>query len=118
MSNTIVRLYDSFTAAESARNALLKSGFSIDDIQWTANEDEAGPVQGNFTVGNGNAKDPSYAGNFADALHRNAYMITVDAIDDEQCNRAANIMDEFGADTVKVRTTQSRKNKFSMKSGG
>ena len=117
MSNIIVRLYDSFTVAESACNALLKSGFSVDDIHWTANEDEAGPVQGNFTVGNGNAKDPSYAGNFADAVHRNIYMIAVDAVDDVKGNLARNILDEFGANSVALRATPPRKNQFTMKNG-
>lgn len=49
---TLIRVFDHFADAERARDALLADGFFPHAVQLDAGDDEAGPVQGNFTVGN------------------------------------------------------------------
>src|SRR4051812_42281856 len=50
MATTLVRTFDSFAAAENARNELLHSGFPAPDVHLDPADDEAGPVQGNFIL--------------------------------------------------------------------
>ena len=51
-SSTLIRIFDHLADAERARNRLLAEGFPSHAVQLDAGDDEAGPVQGNFTVGN------------------------------------------------------------------
>ena len=51
-SVTLIRIFDHFADAERARTALLADGFAAHAVQLHTADDEAGPVQGNFTVGN------------------------------------------------------------------
>lgn len=112
MSNTLVRVYDTLASAENARNALLASGFSSDCVHLTTNDDDAGPVSGNFAL---EYKDADRGGDrsFLDSLldrddaneglgrqdvtWRGNYLLTVDAADDEQFSRASDITGKFGA---------------------
>jgi hypothetical protein len=50
--STLIRIFDHFPDAEQARTRLLAEGFPPHAVQLDAGDDEAGPVQGNFTVGN------------------------------------------------------------------
>ena len=50
--STLIRIFDHFPDAERARIRLLAEGFPPHAVQLDAGDDEAGPVQGNFTVGN------------------------------------------------------------------
>ena len=52
MSHTLIKVYDDFSAAQNAREQLLASGFSSSSVHLSSRDDEAGPVEGNFTVGN------------------------------------------------------------------
>lgn len=122
MTNTIVRVFDRFSDAENARNELLGSGFSSSSVRLSSREDEAGPVEGNFTVGNkdtgtggisgffhslmGN-EDQTYERSYANVAQRGSYVLTVDANDDDQLARAAGIMDRFGAIDVDKRARKS-----------
>jgi len=54
MPNTLVRIYDSLTIAQKAREQLLASGFSPDNVHVDSRLDEAGPVEGNAVL---DAKD-------------------------------------------------------------
>ncbi|MFL6674390.1 MAG: hypothetical protein ACJ8LG_13990 [Massilia sp.] len=58
MDNQIVRLCSSLEAAERAREELLAAGFPRDRVELQVRDDEAGPPQANFTVGD----DPSVTG--------------------------------------------------------
>ena len=51
MSDFVLRMYDTLPHAELARDALLAAGFGTEQVQIEAMNSEAGPVQGNFTVG-------------------------------------------------------------------
>lgn len=130
MANTVTRVYDNFAAAENALNALLHSGFSKDEVELTAREDESGGMQGNFVSGDGSTNrdrkhrggvsdvfrsssgndDSSYERDFApkQAQYGNSYVLTVDSGDDEQLHRASDIMDQFGAIDVDKLTARHR----------
>lgn len=94
MGNTVIRLYDDFDVAENARNALITSGIPADKVHLVANEDEAGGVQGNFYIGNGNHDDESYKSNYADVKYRSAYMLTVDTADEQQSIFATGVLNK------------------------
>lgn len=104
MANTLVRIFESFPAADSARSELLASGFPMDGVEFTVRENEEGPVQGNFYVGNGreqggingSAQDSSYRSNFGDVAQRGVYMVTVEVNDEAEAGRAKEIMDRLG----------------------
>jgi hypothetical protein len=53
MTEFALRMYDTLDHAETARKALLAAGYDKDQVQIEAMNSEAGPVAGNFTVGNG-----------------------------------------------------------------
>lgn len=112
MGNTLVRVYDTLASAEQARNALLASGFPSDCVHLSSNEDEAGPVEGNFALeykdadndNDRSALDSTFSrDDINEGLSRQQvawrghYLLTVDAVDDEQFNRASDITGQFGA---------------------
>jgi len=112
MPTTVVRIYDQLSVAEQARDQLLSSGFSSDRVHLSSNMDEAGPVENNFIL---NEKDTGHGppggpierffgveertdayGN-ANPVWRSSYLLTVDTDDDEQLERASDIMERIGA---------------------
>lgn len=114
MATTILRVYDNFSNAENARNALLSCGFSSSRVNLNVKEDEAGPVQGNFIVGNtpsfGDA-GRTYADDYAEVVQRGAYLLRVDADDDDQASLASRIMDRLGGIDINERTSGWRENR-------
>ncbi|WP_292932154.1 hypothetical protein [Noviherbaspirillum sp.] len=122
MANTLIRVFDSFSDAENARNQLLDAGFSADSVQLVSRDDEAGAMRGNFSVGNApstrggisglfsassttpnDSFDQTYARDYANPEKYSNYLLTVDATDDEQQARAADIMRRFGASEIQDR---------------
>jgi hypothetical protein len=99
MNHTIVRIFDDYDQAQSARDALLAEGFAGDGVSIRVANDEAGAVEGNFTVGNAQAEsgDHSYDGNYANPRQVSQCIVTVDAGDEQTAARAAGIMACFGA---------------------
>lgn len=120
---TLIRVYDSFSNAQNARSRLLESGFSPANVQLTATEDEAGPVEGNGILddkdtGHGprgggiisslfGIEERTDAYNNSEPIWRSRILLTVDTEDDEQCARAGEIMDSCGAIDVDGRTGRS-----------
>jgi hypothetical protein len=111
MATTLIHSYDTLFDAESAQQQLLASGFSSENIHLTVREDEAGPVQGNFTVGNGTSdysarldptepsgvnNDETYERDFKDTMQRGTFLLTVDADDEAQRRRASEILQRYG----------------------
>ena len=113
MSNTLIKIYDDFSVAQNAREQLLASGFSPSSVHLSAPDDEAGPVEGNFTVGDnydekkgaggmlrsllGGSDDPHrsddvYTRKYSNVVQRGTYMLKVDADDEDETARASNIM--------------------------
>jgi len=98
MANTLVRVYSNMANAQQARTQLLDAGFSDDSVHLRSTEDEAGPVQSNFTVGNVHAgEDAHYGDDFRNVEQRGTCLLTVDASDGDQAARADEIMRRFGA---------------------
>jgi hypothetical protein len=108
------RIFEKLQDAENAREALMAEGFLRDRIQLTSRQDEAGPVEGNFVVGNskqdtvehtefsntlGGEGDNTYRHNFARTVERGMYMLVVEA-EETECARAAEIMKLHGATDV------------------
>ena len=95
----LVRTFDNYTAAEQARAALVSAGFSTDWVQLTSTGDEAGAVQGNFTVGD----SPRVSGgdDYNDVYRPTAqlghFIMTVEAPSPSEADRAAAILEGHGA---------------------
>lgn len=119
MSTPLVRVYDKLSNAEAARRQLLAAGFSAPDVHLASTQDEAGPVKGNFTVGNGGPADKGLSGllgssvGTGDDVYRDDYqhpeqvgtfLLTVEAGDDQQRRRASDIMEQHGAINIDQRT--------------
>jgi hypothetical protein len=98
MNHAIVRIFDDYDHAQGARDALLAEGFAADGVNIRIANDEAGAVEGNFTVGNAqpDSADHSYANNYGNTQQLSQCIVTVDAADGAAA-RAAGIMDRFGA---------------------
>jgi hypothetical protein len=110
MPTTLVSVYDRFPDADKARNELLAFGFDIDHVHLRAQEDEAGAMKGNFTVGNpdrnldndrskfGPDKDnQTYARGYAHPQQHAEILLTVDAENTQQIQQAATILHRCGA---------------------
>lgn len=90
----LLRSFDSFDHAQSAREALLSAGLPAAAVRIEVLQDEAGPVEGNFLVGNGRPSpdaasraapgggpDAPYEANFAKVVTRGVYLVVVEAED-------------------------------------
>ncbi len=98
MANTLVRVYNDMSKAQHARTQLLEAGFSEEHVHLMSTEDEAGPVEGNFTVGNVHpGTDAHYGDDYRHVVQRGTCVLAVDADDGEQAARADEIMQRFGA---------------------
>jgi hypothetical protein len=101
MENVIVRTFKHQAAAEEARQELLALGIPSDDVVVTVRIDEAGPVQGNFTVGDAPevTGKTAYSHTFEPKAQDDVRdcQITVAAGDAAQAERAAAILNRLGA---------------------
>ena len=98
MQHSIVRVFDVFDYAEHARDALIESGFTREAVVLSVRDDEAGPVEGNFTVGNNpmESEQHTYDRNYAETVQRSHCMITVQAADAEVAAHAVAILERCG----------------------
>ena len=97
--SAVVRVFDAFERAEGAREALLANGFDADDILFSVANDEAGPVLGNFTVGNSpvESEGRTYDHNYAKPTQAAHCIMTVAAADAALAARADAILAQHGA---------------------
>lgn len=100
MENQIAGMFSSTAGAERAREQLLAEGFAESAIELRVAEDEAGSMQGNFTVGD----DPDVTGGhdyrftFAHRLPEpGCCMVIVSAGDAAMAGRAAATLGRLGA---------------------
>ena len=102
MVHAVVRIFDVFERAQKAREALLAEGFGAADINVSIANDEAGPVEGNFTVGNLPVESDrhTYDRNYAKPHQTAQCLFTVAAVDAVQAARADAILARFGARAV------------------
>jgi hypothetical protein len=97
MTRTIHRNFDQVTDAESARSALLSSGFPSASVKLTKHVALPGNVATN-TVSN--LLDALTPGGPAAAQHARQHggaMLTVDVYDEDESEKADSIMGGFGA---------------------
>lgn len=85
----LVFSYDSLEGANAAREALAKAGLPLQASAVSVRQDEAGPVEGNFLIGNGRTfqgAEPGpaltgpnvpYEQNFAQVKNRGVYLLEV-----------------------------------------
>lgn len=99
MEKVIVRVFDAFSCAEQAREALLAAGFELAQVEFSVRRDEAGGTRGNFTVGDYRGEDdtPVYERDFAHERVDGDCMLTVSARDAADAVRADAIMQRYGA---------------------
>lgn len=95
----LVRTFDDFAKAERARDALVSAGFPTETVQLTPTGDEAGAVQGNFTVGDSgqHAGGSDYKDAFRPVAQRGHFIMTVQAASQSEADRAAAILEGHGA---------------------
>jgi hypothetical protein len=108
MTFQIVRTFRVFAAAERARDELLAAGFRRDAVELTVIDDEAGPEQGNFTVGD-NPKvkgGEDYSRTFAHdpAASHDHCVIKVVAADRARLEQAEYILAQHGATDIDATT--------------
>jgi hypothetical protein len=124
MGASLFRTFGSFEDAQKAHAALLRSGLPPSSVTLRSHQDEAGPVEGNFAVGNGRSpapaslkemmysllgkRDDSYDANFAQSVSRGVYTVTVEVADAAQHERACAILDQLGAVDVEDRTSHAQ----------
>lgn len=99
MNQPVVRIFDVFERAEQARQALLAEGFDAGGVSLHISDDEAGPVKGNFTVGNSptESQHHTYQRNYASIGQVAQCILSVDAADAASAARADAILARFGA---------------------
>jgi hypothetical protein len=102
MQQAVVRVFDAFDRAQRAREALLADGFDRSDVTLSVANDEAGPVEGNFTVGNMPVESDrhTYDRNYANIQQVAQCIMTVTAADEAMAARADGLLARFGARPV------------------
>ncbi len=102
MLHAVLRVFDVFDRAQRARETLLAEGFEAGDISVNVANDEAGPVEGNFTVGNNPTESPqhTYERSYARTKQVSQCIITVAAADAGRAARADAILAQFGGRAV------------------
>ncbi len=95
----ITRIFDQYDHAQRARDALLADGFDADEVNMRIANDEAGAMDGNFTVGNLPMESDyhTYERNYAHPVMAEQCLVTVNTADPHGAARAATIMARFGA---------------------
>jgi hypothetical protein len=106
MSSPLIHSFESFDDADAARVGLLSAGLPQSAIELRVIADEAGPVEGNFLVGNGRfvsgdptrageqreSDAPPYGANFENAITRGVYLVIVDTDDGTARARATSLL--------------------------
>ena len=79
METALIYVFDDFDMAQKARAELIQYGFDKDAVELRISDDEAGPVQGNFTVGDACHATPGsdYASTFGTVAHRGNCMLFI-----------------------------------------
>lgn len=112
MAHTLIRLFHQMDHASRAREALLSSGFSQEEVELDVSADEAGTAAGNFVLPREDtpegrasgvdksaeppARRPDTSTN-SQAVTEGHYILKVAAADDSACERAAEIVARYGA---------------------
>jgi hypothetical protein len=105
----LLRTFGTLDEATAARNALAEAGLPPDTLEVRVIEDEAGPVEGNFLIGNGRSLEgrPStgvlaggevpYGPNFSHTVARGGHLLMVKVRDQAQRELAHRVLQRLQA---------------------
>jgi hypothetical protein len=108
----LLRSFSTLDDAVAARDALAAAGIARELVELTVLQDEAGPVSGNFLIGNGqtnhggrpapvrSAGEVPYDENFRETAYRGAYLLTLHRLGPTQRSVAESVL--AGFDSVAV----------------
>ncbi|CUI03618.1 hypothetical protein [Massilia antarctica] len=99
INHAVMGVFDKVDTAEQARAALLADGFGSDALELKVHDDEAGPVEGNFLVGNTPIESDQhvYDRNYANPVQRGQCILMVNAADAATAACASAILAGLGA---------------------
>ena len=115
MNNTVVAIYDEYGQAQQAMNALFNEGFTQSDVKLSPSQEntesrqqflrthQTGATAGGWSIGDffrslfGTDQHSDDAGIYSEAVRRGAYMLSVDAANTDEADRAADIMQRYSA---------------------
>jgi len=122
--NTVVGVYDNFSDAESAVQALLTAGFSRADVQLNPDRDDDGTssagtststsdahsgIRGFFYSLFGGDENTGHHDTYAESVRRGSYVLTVTVNSDTEIDRATEIMNRFNAVDIDERVSHWKK---------
>jgi len=98
MEAPLIYVFDDFDLAQKARGELIQFGFGNDAVELRISDDEAGPVQGNFTVGDACHATPGsdYASTFGTVAHRGNCMLMIAPSSPTHSQYAIALMARYG----------------------
>ena len=98
MEPALIYVFDDFDMAQKARGELIQYGFGNDAVERRISDDEAGPVQGNFTVGDSCHATPGsdYASTFGTVAHRGNCMLMIAPSSPTHSQYAIALMPRYG----------------------
>jgi uncharacterized protein (TIGR02271 family) len=126
MENTVVGVYDSYAQAQNVMNELLACGFSRDEVQLSPDADRTSGTQGTQATASGqqsgsgighffrslfgmeDEEDRQHHDIYAEAMRRGSCVVTVDADDEQERERAIEVMNRFDPVDIDERATQWR----------
>lgn len=126
MNPTVVAVFDDYGQAQQAMNALFNEGFTHSDVKLSPAEDNLQAREQFLRSRQGTANESTWgigdffralfgtdqhsddAGIYSEAVRRGAYMLSVDAGDDDEADRAADIMQRYNAIDLDQRTAHWR----------
>jgi len=124
MENTVVGVYDSYAQAQNVMNELLACGFSRDEIQLsqegsdrtstatdTTGSQDSGSGIGHFfrsLFGMEDDEDRQHHDIYAEATRRGSCVVTVNADDEQERERAIEVMNRFDPVDIDERASQWR----------
>lgn len=119
--NTVVGVYDNFSDAESAVQALLSAGFSRADVQLNPEKDDygttsegtnsstsathSGGIRGFFASLFGSDDYAEHRDVYSESVRRGSYVLTVNVQNQSDVDRAVEVMNRFNAVDVDERVS-------------
>ena len=116
----LVCSFDNLDSASNAREALLASGVKPDLVELRVIQDEAGPVEGNFLIGNGRTThggepgpvlagpEVPYERNFRETITRGVHLLMVHVSDPSVRGDAQRLLAQFGGVDPQALATAAR----------
>ena len=126
MNNTVVAIFDEYGQAQQAMNALFNEGFTHSDVKLSPAEENpqmreqflrsraTSDAGSSWGIGDffrslfSTDQHSDDAGVYSEAVRRGSYMLSVDAGDQDEADRAADIMQRYNAIDLDQRAAQWR----------